>query len=453
MSPRSRHAGSTRSSGASGRSRSLCVVALALLSACQGAASPGTSRGSAPPERDLPPGAQGQAAAATEAAQTELPKKRDRDPEAEKRKMAESRGRSTQAYKMLRAGRYPEAVANSRAALKIHEQNVEAMLVLGEIYFSEGKYELVHAVTSSALAVDEKIRTPQETSRAYNLKGFAYVAMDQQTQATQAFRKAAEADDNNAAAWNNLGTRYLDSGDVDTALACFTYALTLQPRFAKAYVNHGAALRAKGQWVEAERALNQALKLRPNYAEAFFNLGVLYLDAPEFPGLDLPQRLGRAISYLERYKQAQPASRQPALRSSGTKLDAPAVSHARADDYIRAAHKGLEREQRRVDREKNRQGGPVRGESSAAAPPSTQGANPAGGARQLDAKPEKPAAQPAAPETNPSTSPPAQAPTQPTPRPTEPQPTAPRAQPTTPRAQPTTPQSRPFSGRVRSRRR
>ena len=79
-----------------------------------------------------------------------LPKVRDRDPEEEKKKMSLSRQRSAEGRKQLNAGRYAEAIDHSRQALKIHEQNVDAMLVIAEVYYKQKKYELVQAVTSSA---------------------------------------------------------------------------------------------------------------------------------------------------------------------------------------------------------------------------------------------------------------------------------------------------------------
>lgn len=352
------------------RRRVGAVVVASLLSACKLGATedPGSHRDDArsPPTQSDP--------ATSSTSADALPSRRDRDPEAEKRKMMESRGRSAQAVKMLRAGREADAIASSRAALKIHEQNVEAMLVLAEVFYRQGKFELVNAVTSSALAVDEKTRLPAETSRAYNLKGFAFVGMNEDSKATQAFRKAAEADEKNAAAWNNLGTRYLESGDVATALSCFTYAIKLQPRFAKAHLNLGAALRAKGEWVAAERSFNTALQLKPNYAEAYFDLGLLYLDAPEYPGLDVEQRLARAIGHFERYKAlGGGAHRLPARRARD--LQEEVVSVSRADDYIRVAKKGLEREQRRAEREKTRQSSGSGEPSSSAA--TADGSNPA----------------------------------------------------------------------------
>ena len=49
--------------------------------------------------------------------------------------------------------------------------------------------------------------------------------------------------------------------------------------------------------------MNQALKLRPNYAKAYFNLGVLFLDAEKFPGLDKLKQLQIATANLNKYKQ------------------------------------------------------------------------------------------------------------------------------------------------------
>ena len=308
----------------------------------------------APPTAGTP---EAPAAAASADKSKPLPKVRDRDPEEEKKKLALSHQRSAEAAKHLASGRLVEAIDHSRQALKIHEQNVEAMLVMAEAYYRQKKFELVQAVTSSALAVDEKVRTGPETSRAHNLKGFAYTQMGQDNLATQAFRMAAEADEKNASAWNNLGTRYMQAGDVATAKQCFGYALELEPKFAKAHVNLGAALRADGKVQDAEKSLQTALKLKPNYPEAYFNLGVLYLDADPYPGLETIARLEKAISYLTKYRDLAIADgpEGPSAKKGPKVAPGPAaVSQARADDYIRVAKKGIDREQRRLEREKTR---------------------------------------------------------------------------------------------------
>jgi tetratricopeptide (TPR) repeat protein len=307
--------------------------------------------------------AEGADEAAKQAAAREvLQKVKDRDPEEEKKKMARSRAISADARSKLDKGNHSEAVLTAREALKVHEQNVDAMLVIAEVYYKQGKHELVYAVTTSALQVDAKIRAPEESSKAHNLQGFAMLGLGEESKATQAFKKAAEVDENNAAAWNNMGTRYLDAGDAATATSCFKYALELDPRFFKAQLNYGAALRAEGKLAEAETAMRKALELRPNYAEAYFNLGVLYLDADPFPGLDTTQRLNKAIQNLSKYRElaiadvsGRPVAKGPGLGGSG-KAPPPRVSKDRADDFIRVAKKGLEREERRLEREKGKPG-------------------------------------------------------------------------------------------------
>ncbi len=367
-------------------------------------------------------------AAKVAAAQKVLQKVNDRDPEEEKKKMASSRVVSAKARAALNRRAHGEAVKAARDALKIHEQNVDAMLVIAEVYYREGKYELTRAVTSSALQVDIKTRTPEDSSRAYNLQGFAMLAMNEENAATQSFKKAAEADEKNAAAWNNLGTRYLDVGDVSTATACFKYALELDPRFFKAHLNYGASLRAERKWEEAEAALRKALELRPGYAEAYFNLGVLYLDADPFPGLDTTQRLNKAIQNLAKYREmakgtgSESASRPKGIGVEGSaKAPPPRVSKERADDYIRVANKGIDRENRRLEREKERQttatSGDPAGDPTTADPAvaGEGGGDPAGGGEEPPT-PQGPGDEPPTPQGPGAESPTPQGPgTNPTP--------------------------------------
>ncbi len=300
---------------------------------------------------------------------------RDRDPAEERRKMSLSRKRSAAATRTLQAGRVDQAVGEAREALHVHEQNVQAMLVLAEAYYKQGKHELAQTVTSTLLAVDPKVVKPDEISRAYNLKGFAYLAQGKTQLATQAFRKAAEGDPKNAAAWNNLGGQYLRAGDSKTAIGCFKYATELDPKFAKAHLNLGAALRSDGQLVAAEQSFRKSLELVPNYAEAHFNMGVLYLDAEALQQLDVVTRLNRAMSHFTKYRElvlANPSHRRDAGVGSPTRrptrrnandddsdLAPVAVSPKQAELYIELAKKGLDREKRRLEREQKRRSDPT----------------------------------------------------------------------------------------------
>lgn len=290
---------------------------------------------------------------------TPLPK--DRDPEEEKRKMAASREVSARAKQALRSGDLTRAIEESRQALRVHEQNVEAMLVIAEAFFKQGKWEITQGVATSVLDVDPRVLSPQESSQAYNLRGFAYLAEGKAETAKKMFRSAAEMDAKNAAAWNNLGVQYMQDGDYGTAATCFRYASEVDAGFTKAQLNYGTALRGQGKLVEAEAQFQKMIANKPSYAAAHFNLGVLYLDADTFPNLDTRARFNKAIGAFTKYKelaisQGEKPADDPSLTAmeramaSSRKL----VSPDQADLYIELAKKGIEREDRREQREKER---------------------------------------------------------------------------------------------------
>lgn len=291
--------------------------------------------------------------------QTPLPQ--DRDPEEEKRKMAASREVSARAKQALRSGDLTRAIEESRQALRVHEQNVEAMLVIAEAFFKQGKWEITQGVATSILDVDPRVLTPEESSQAYNLRGFAFLAADKREQARTMFRSAAEMDAKNAAAWNNLGVQYMLDGDWDTAATCFKYATEVDPGFDKAQLNYASALRGQGKLVEAEAAYNKMVSSKPSYAGAYFNLGVLYLDASDFPNLAVKDRYNKAIQQFTKYKELAISQGHKAADAKNlTPLETAMlsskelVSPAQADLYIELAKKGIEREERREEREQRR---------------------------------------------------------------------------------------------------
>ena len=322
----------------------------------------------------------------------DIPVSRDRDPEEEKRKMSLSRDRSSKAMAQLKLGNLDRAIREARQALKIHEQNVEAMLVIAEAFYKQGKYEVAQSVGGLALQVDPKVLTPEEASQAYNLRGFAYLAEGNSTGALNMFRQAAEDDEKNAAAWNNLGVQFMGKGDYSTAIGCFQYAVELQPKFRRARLNLGAAERALGRLVEARQTFRAILKLDPQSADAHFNLGVLYLDADPFPSVETTERLNLAVQSFTRYKELVIA-RGPAAKGGvdtwTVALEkAPGrefVSVEQADLYIGVAKKYLEREERRKKRDAKRKDREVKeaqeaAEAASLVPEESAGSEPPEGA-------------------------------------------------------------------------
>ena len=289
-----------------------------------------------------------------------LPDHNDRDPEEEKKKMSLSRDRSKKAVEHLEAGRLDQAIDEARQALRIHEQNAEAMLVIAEAFYKQGKHEIVQSVTSSILNIDPARLSALEEAKARNLKGFAYLQQGKRPSAMKEFRLAADKDPKNASAWNNLGVMYMWQGDLATAESCFSYVIELDGRFVGAHLNHGASLRGLGRLEDAKKAFERVLELDPKNAMASFNLGVLYLDGEKMAGMDIKARYNEAIAHFNRYKQNAPSGGGKSVDAKlntglgQNPLGNELVSVEQADLYIDAANKGIEREVRREERDQKR---------------------------------------------------------------------------------------------------
>jgi tetratricopeptide (TPR) repeat protein len=238
------------------------------------------------------------------------------------------------AQRYLKAGRYEDAIRQSKLALGRDERYVPAMIVLAKSYYYQRKYELATSIVDIAKSIDPN------NAECFNLLGFIALTRDDRISATAAFKKATELDANYGNAWDNLAAQYLFAKNYDGALEAALKATQLLPTFPKAFLNLGSAYRGKQQYVEAENAYKRASQLDPQYAEAYFNLGILYLDAKQIPNTDLITKLNTSINYLNKYKQ-----------TAGYRLqkDDP------ADTYIAEARTGIDREQKRLQRMQKQQ--------------------------------------------------------------------------------------------------
>ena len=260
-----------------------------------------------------------------------------------------------QAADQLKRGRYEDAITSCKRALGRDERYVPAILLMAKSYYYLKKYEFAAAM------VDLVHKLDPNSAEGYHLLGFVALARSDNTSATAAFKKATELNDDYGIAWNNLAAQYILAKNFEAAVPAAEKATQLLPNFDKAHLNLGAAYRGKGMYSEAERELRKALDLNPNYAEAYYNLGVMYLDAPKIGELDVITKFNTAIGHLARYKN---------LASYRLTKDDP------VDGFIDEARKGIDREQKRLQRlekQKERErakAAPAPAEGAPAAPPS-----------------------------------------------------------------------------------
>ncbi|MCA9216322.1 MAG: tetratricopeptide repeat protein [Planctomycetales bacterium] len=150
-------------------------------------------------------------------------------------------------------------------------------------------------------------------SRVHDRLGTELLKQEKISEAIVEFKKAIDADSNNAAAFNNLGVAYERQHLDELAMEQFKQAIMLQPDFVHANFNlarafhragnkkvalaglrktidldpdHVQALSLLGRelgmnrdFAEAEKHLKHALSIDPNHSEGHNNLGVIYAAA------------------------------------------------------------------------------------------------------------------------------------------------------------------------------
>ena len=234
-----------------------------------------------------------------------------------------------QAADALKRNRYKDAIASAKKALQRDKRYAPAMLVMAKAYYALKKYELATSIVELAKQLDPN------NAEAYNILGFVALARNDNGTAAADFKKATELKPDYGNAWNSLAAQYLQQKNYDGALEAAEKATSLIPYFDKAWMNLGSAHRGKGNYPEAEKAYRRALELNPNSADVYFNLGILYLDAPKIGDLELKARLQTAMTHLAKYKNL-----------AGVRL----AKDDPADTYIDEARKGIEREDKRLQR-------------------------------------------------------------------------------------------------------
>jgi len=230
---------------------------------------------------------------------------------------------------LVAQGKQETAINEAKKVLKADERNVRAMQQLALAYAGQGKLELARMVLENARAIDGS------DAVTHNLLGNVYLQLKQRPQALESYEKATHLRPDYAEALNNHGALLNQAQDHEAAAKQLEAAVASAPGLSAARLNLGNAYRGLQRFDEARREYLRASELRPEVADTYFNLAVLHLDADGAP-LDAIERLQSAIAYFLKY------------REKGGRDE-------RVDQYLKDAQKGIEKEERRREREKKDQ--------------------------------------------------------------------------------------------------
>jgi Tfp pilus assembly protein PilF len=229
-------------------------------------------------------------------------------------------------YTLIHQAKYDAAAAEAKKVLKADERNVRAMQLLAQVYFREGKNELAKMVLENARAID-----PSEAA-THNALGLVNLALKSRKSALENFKQAASLKPDFAEAKNNFGAMLNEAQDYESAVRELEGAVKAAPDFAVARLNLGNAYRGKQDFPKAIAEYKQVMQLSPNLPDTYFNMAILHLDS-ELPQMDNIERFKASIAYFDKYREL------------GGKDD-------RVEQYIKDATKGIEKEERRRERER-----------------------------------------------------------------------------------------------------
>src|SRR5215813_79624 len=226
-----------------------------------------------------------------------------------------------------RTGRASQMEAELRGRIQQSPTSLGVRTALVFVLTHQGKYEPAGGEAKKILKAND--------AATYNELGLVNLAFKARPAALENFKRAVELKPDFAEAKNNLGALLNDAQDYDYAIRELEGAVNAAPDFVDARLNLGNAYRGKQEFSKALSQYKQVIKLNPDLPDTYYNLAILHLDS-ELPNMPAIDRFKSAIAYFNQY------------REKGGKDE-------RVEQYLKDANKGIEKEQRRAQRERKEQ--------------------------------------------------------------------------------------------------
>jgi tetratricopeptide (TPR) repeat protein len=190
------------------------------------------------------------------------------------------------------AGRYPAAIEQYAAALRLEPGNPEVHNNLGGAFQEVGRPAEAIAEFQAAIRIEPRF------AEAHNNLGLAWSRAGHPAEAMQELAAALAIRPDYPEAHANLGDALSAAGRFQPAAAEYQAALRLRPDSVETLNNLGNVLDQLGQIPEATQAYEAAAKLAPNDASVRFNLGI---------ELEQARRFTEAAAEYERALQLAPS--------------------------------------------------------------------------------------------------------------------------------------------------
>lgn len=161
----------------------------------------------------------------------------------------------------------------SQAKAKVHTE-------LAAQYYERAQLGVAMEELGKALSAES------DYAPAYNVRGLINMALREDKQAEEDFKRSLRLDDSNSDSHNNYGWFLCQRGRIQESIKQFMTALK-NPLYAtpeKSYLNAGVCSRKGGNFKDSEDFIQKALVLSPNMPEALLALAELNYEKGDYAG-------------------------------------------------------------------------------------------------------------------------------------------------------------------------
>lgn len=163
-------------------------------------------------------------------------------------------------------GKYADAMKAVAKTLKDEPDNIEALLLLGDIYRKQEKPDLAMEEYKKVLKHDDSNQLAHlGLGHIYRKKGLIQEALDE-------YKKAPDQ----SGSHNNSGAIYAGQGKIDEAIKEFNMAEKIDPSDDRTCINLGSAYYVKEDWKKSTVYYLKAIEKNSKNAEAYYGLGMSY---------------------------------------------------------------------------------------------------------------------------------------------------------------------------------
>jgi tetratricopeptide (TPR) repeat protein len=200
----------------------------------------------------------------------------------------------------------------AQEALKLNPDYRPAMVIIARDHYRNRRLDLalyaLKAVLDGFEPVAENPPRDKDNAEALLLRGLIWREQGNRAGAIEQFRMAVERRPDLVEARVQLSTYLLEAGSAEEATPLLEGAVKFDSESIPAHLNLGDAYRLLQRYADAKREFDWVVAHDASLPQVHYDLALLYLYAPNLPGMTPKAQVGEAIKELKRFQEVRSKS-------------------------------------------------------------------------------------------------------------------------------------------------